>query len=344
MTYSVFNIIGAFFIGLFLSYLVTPLTKRVALKTGFLDHPHSKKKSHSTPIPLLGGIAIFFAFSVSVALTTKFELPIVAIFLGSLVLIIFGLIDDKWGMMPNVKLAGQFIAALIVVRMGIRVDTIPNQYLAIIFTMLWIMGMTNAFNLLDNLNGLSSGIAGISGVFFGLIALANGQFFISAISFALAGACFGFLRHNFPRAHIFMGDAGSMVIGFILACIAIIGCWETEKISISLSLPILILSYPLFDTALVTIIRLLEKRPIFEGGKDHSSHILASIGFKKKRAVIFIFFLAVYTGVCALLMSFSSIYVGFTVMAMAYVFLACLGVYLLSIRLYKSKRTRPNSG
>jgi len=340
MPYSIFNIIGAFAIGLFLSYLMTPLARRIALKTSFLDQPHSKKKSHIKPMPLLGGIAIFFSFSVSVALTTKFELPIVAIFLGSLVLIIFGLIDDKWGMTPNVKLAGQFIAALIVVRMGIRVDTIPNQYLAIIFTMLWIMGMTNAFNLLDNLNGLSSGIAGISGVFFGLIALANGQIFISAISFALAGACLGFLRHNFPRAHIFMGDAGSMVIGFILACIAIIGCWETEKISISLSLPILILSYPLFDTALVTIIRLLEKRPIFEGGKDHSSHILALVGFKKKRAVVFIYFIGIYTGICALIMSFSSVYVGFAVMAMAYTFLAGLGIYLLSVRLYKSGREK----
>ncbi len=340
--YSSFSVVGAFLISLFLAYLITPLFRLIAIKLNFFDHPQLKKKSHTKPIPLLGGLSIFLSFLISILLTTRLEKILIPIFLGSLVLIIFGLIDDRLGMMPKVKLAAQLIAALIVIRMGIKVDTIQHYYLSLIFTVLWIIGITNAFNLLDNLNGLSSGIAGISAVFFGLIAWRNGQMFVATISLALAGACFGFLRHNFPRANIFMGDAGSMFLGFALSCIAIVGCWETEKISISLSLPILILAYPIFDTTLVTIIRLTEGRSIFQGGKDHSSHILAMLGLKKKKAVLFIFFICIYTGICAYIMSISNIYVGFTVMVIAYLFLLSLGIYLISIRLSRVKRLKEN--
>jgi len=342
--YSSFDIFGAFIIALVLSYCLTPLFKMTAMRLNFFDHPEIKKKSHAKPIPLLGGVAIFTSFFLAVLFSTRSEEALLPVFLGALVLVVFGLIDDRFGMMPNVKLAAQFIAALIVIRMGIRVDTIQNHYLSLIFTVVWIVGITNAFNLLDNLNGLSSGIAGIAGVFFGIIALHNGQFFTAVISFALAGACFGFLKHNFPRAHIFMGDTGSMFIGFILSCIAIIGTWKTDKISISLSLPILILSYPIFDTLLVTIIRIIEGRSIFQGGRDHSSHILALLGFKKKRAVILIFFIAFYTGVCAYMMSISSVAVGFAVMILAYLFLLILGLYLLSVRITKARKTKKYIG
>ena len=333
--YSPYSIIGAFLIGLALAYFITPLFRLIAIKLNFLDHPQFKKKSHIKPIPLLGGLAIIFSFVVSVMLTTRFEKVLLPIFLGTSVLLIFGLVDDKLGMMPRVKLTSQFIAALVIIRMGIRVDTIPYYYLSLIFTLLWIIGITNAFNLLDNLNGLSSGIAGISALFFGIIAWINAEMFVAALSFALAGSCFGFLKHNFPRAHIFMGDTGSMFLGFILACIALVGCWETERISVSISVPILILAYPIFDTALVTIIRIIEKRSIFQGGKDHSSHILSILRFvrNRNRAVLIIFFICIITGIFACAMSISNIYVGFGIMVMAYGFLFWLFLSLLFVRL-----------
>jgi len=321
---------------------MTPFFRMLAVKLGYLDHPISGKKSHAKPMPLLGGLAIVFAFFTGVLLTTRSENTLVPILLGSIVLVIFGLIDDRFGMMPNVKLTGQLVAALIVIRMGIKVDTIQNHYLALIFTAFWIVGMTNSFNLLDNLNGLSSGIAGISAVFFGIIAWNHGQMFVAVVSFSLAGACFGFLKHNFPRANIFMGDVGSMFLGFILACIAIIGCWKTDEITLSLSLPLLVLSYPIFDTTLVTIIRIIEKRPVFIGGKDHSSHILASLKLKKKKAVLYIYLICVIAGICAYIMSTSNVVTGFIAMVITYVFLFSLAVHLIFVRLSKSRKKNGN--
>ncbi len=338
--YSTYSVTASFFISFFVAYLITPLFRLFAIKLGFLDHPQFQKKSHAKPMPLPGGGAIIFSFFVSILLTTRLEKVLIPLSIGTTVLLVFGLIDDKMGMMPNIKLASQLIAALIVIRMGIKIDTIQNHYLSLIFTVFWIISITNSFNLLDNLNGLSSGIAGISAIFFGLLAFKNGQMFVATLSCALAGSCFGFLRHNFPRARIFMGDAGSMFLGFMLSCIAILGSWETEKITISLSLPLLILSYPIFDTVLVTSIRLLEKRSIFQGGKDHSSHILASLGLKKRRAVLYIFGICLFTGLCAYVMDTMSTTVGFGVMVIAYGFLLLLGINLLYIKLSKFRKKK----
>lgn len=340
--YSNYTILASFLIPLVICYLITPVFKMMALKLDYVDHPQKNKKSHNRPTPLLGGLAIFVSFLIGILFTTRFEKLLIPLLLGAFVLVIFGLIDDKYGMMPNVKMAGQIIAALILIRMGIKVDTIQDHYLSLIFTVFWVVGITNAMNLLDNLNGLSSGIAGISALFFGIIAWQNGQMFVSTISLCLAGACFGFLKHNFPRAKIFMGDVGSMTIGFILSAIAIMGCWKTEKISISLSLPILILSYPIFDTTLVTIIRRMEGRSIFEGGRDHSSHILSLLGLKKKRAVLLIYIICLYVGFSAYLMSRANIYASFAIMGLAYLFLIILGIYLISVRLTRTKRLKAN--
>lgn len=340
--YSQYTVIGSFIMAFAFAYLMTPFFRMLALKFGYLDHPISGKKSHAKPIPLLGGMAIVFAFFTGVLLTTRLESFLVPIFLGATVLVLFGLIDDRFGMMPNVKLTGQLIAALIVIRMGIKVETIQNHYLALVFTAFWIVGLTNSFNLLDNLNGLSSGIAAISAVFFALIAWNNGQMFVATISLALAGACLGFLKHNFPKANIFMGDVGSMFLGFILACISIIGCWKTEKISLSLSLPLLILSYPIFDTTLVTIIRILEKRPVFIGGKDHSSHILASLGLKKRKAVLYIYLICMITGIGAYIMSTMNVTTAFIAMGITYIFLFLLAVHLIFVRVSKSRKNKKN--
>jgi UDP-GlcNAc:undecaprenyl-phosphate GlcNAc-1-phosphate transferase len=333
--YSHYSVIGTFLISAVLSYLITPLFRLIALRTAFVDHPQSKKKAHVTPVPLLGGLAIVFSFMVSIMLTTRFEKVLIPILIGAAVVVLFGLIDDKLGMMPRVKLTGQLVAALVVIRMGIKVDTIPFYYASLLFTVIWIMGITNAFNLLDNLNGLSSGIAGISAVCFGVIAWKNGQMFVATVSFALAGSCFGFLKHNFPKANIFMGDAGSMFLGFMLSCIALIGCWETERISTSLSVPILILGYPIFDTALVSIIRTIEGRSIFQGGKDHSSHILSIVRFvrNRKTAVMIIFCTCAFTGYSAYLLSQSNVYIGLGIMILAYGFLFWLFLSLLFVRL-----------
>ena len=336
---TVQDIFGAFFIALIISYGFTPLARQIAFKIKLLDYPNSKK-SHAHPIPLLGGLTIFLAFFGAVLFTTNTNNYICGILIGGAILLVLGMIDDKLGMMPRMKLAGQILAALIVYKAGIRVITFEDYYVSMLFTVFWIVAITNAFNLLDNLNGLSSGIAGISAIFFGIMALMDSQIYIAVLSFALAGACFGFLKHNFPKARIFMGDSGSMFLGFSLACIAILGSWETDKISLSLSLPILVLGYPIFDTALVTFLRLIEKRPIFLGGKDHSSHILASLKFKKKRAVLLIYIISVLLGLSAFLVSISPLAIGVAILVITTVSMGSFGFYLASKRLKSAKLTR----
>jgi UDP-GlcNAc:undecaprenyl-phosphate GlcNAc-1-phosphate transferase len=276
------QILETFFIAFIVSYALSPFVRKIALRIGYVDHPKDNKV-HAHPTPLLGGVAIFFAFTISVV--TKIGLVssghVIALMAGCVVLLIVGLIDDKIGMMPNVKLLGQFLAALIVIKAGVRAEFLGNYYLDVVFTYLWIVGITNSFNLLDNMNGLSAGIASIAAIFFGILAYMNGQHMVCALSFALAGCTMGFLRHNFPKASIFMGDAGSLIIGYLLSVIAILANWKTRSMSTSLIVPLLVLGYPIFDTTLVTIIRMLEKRSVFEGGKDHSSHRIALLGLKK---------------------------------------------------------------
>ncbi len=333
------DIFGAFFIALIISYGFTPLARQIAFKIKLVDHPNSKK-SHAHPIPLLGGLSIFLAFFAGVLFTTNINNPIYGILIGGIILLGLGIIDDKLGMMPRMKLSGQILAALIAYKMGVRVITFEDYYLSMFFTVFWIVGITNAFNLLDNLNGLSSGIAGISAVFFGIMALLDSQIYIAILSFALAGACFGFLKHNFPKASIFMGDSGSMFLGFALASIAILGSWETDKISLSLSLPVLILGYPIFDTTLVTFLRLREKRSIFLGGKDHSSHILASLRFKKKRAVLLIYTISVLLGVSALLVSILPLAIAIAIFVITVCGMIGFGTYLALKRLKSAKLRR----
>lgn len=339
---TIYDIFGSFFIALIISYGFTPFAREIAFKFKMLDQPNHRK-AHAHPTPLLGGLAVYIAFIAAILFTAKIDFQILALTAGGTAIFFLGIIDDKLGMIPKLKLSVQILAALLVFKLGFRVSTFEDYYLSMIFTVFWIVGITNAFNLLDNLNGLSSGIAGISSVFFGLLAVKNGDIHTATISFALAGACFGFLRHNFPKASIFMGDCGSMLLGFLLSCIAILGTWKTDKISLSLSLPILILGYAIFDTTLVTIIRLIEKRPIFIGGKDHSSHILASLGFRKRRAVVVIYGLTFLLGLSALAISVSSTSAAVIILCSMVAFLMIIGVYLASKRLGSAKAKRRNA-
>jgi len=278
------------------AYAVTPLVRKLAIKTGYLDHPLSNKV-HAHPTPLLGGISIYAAFMVGIIMTTGLASNprICSILIGTTLLLVIGLIDDRMGMMPEVKLLGQFLASMVVIKAGVRMEFLHNYYLNVIITYVWLIGITNAFNLLDNMNGLSAGIAAIAAIFFGLTMWSGRQMDVAVISFAMAGATLGFLRHNFPKGSIFMGDTGSLVIGFVLASTAVLGSWTTDYLTTSLAMPIIILGYPIFDTMLVTAIRLMEGRSVFQGGKDHSSHRLALLGLKKKRAVLVIY------GICAAL-------------------------------------------
>lgn len=332
MTLRWTNIAEVFVTTVLVSYAITPLIRKLAIKTGYLDHPLSSKV-HAHPTPLLGGVAIYIAFMVGVITTIRFthDPRLCSILIGATFLLVIGLVDDRMGMMPEVKLLGQFLASMVVIKSGVRMEFLNNYYLNVIVTYVWLIGITNAFNLLDNMNGLSAGIAAIAAVFFGLVMWSGNQLQIAVISFALAGATLGFLKHNFPKASIFMGDTGSLVIGFILASTAVLGSWSSDFLTTSLAMPIIILGYPIFDTTLVTVIRLMEGRSIFQGGKDHSSHRLALLGLKKKRAVLVIYGVCIALGLSALLIQRLHLKYAVWAIAAIAVSMLALGIWLATV-------------
>jgi UDP-GlcNAc:undecaprenyl-phosphate GlcNAc-1-phosphate transferase len=294
-------------ISLISALILVPLLRFIAIKTHFVDMP-SNRKVHARPLALLGGVGIYLSFALAVALSSTLGLSILGIVTGAGLLMILGLIDDRYGMNPWIKILGQATAAAIVIACGVSVQFLDLPYLNVAFTLLWMVGITNSFNLLDNMDGLSAGVAFISAVAFAAITarflfLGREQVEALVIAAALSGACLGFLRYNLYRASIFMGDAGSMVLGFILASISALGSWHSATITTSVLIPVLILAYPIFDTTLVTLLRLLRGVPFYRGGKDHSSHRLVNLGLSKLEAVLLIYLFCLTHALAAFLVS-----------------------------------------
>lgn len=342
---NIIQVLDTFIIAIFVSYLIMPFIRLAAIRLNYLDHPKGNKV-HAHPTPLLGGIGMFLAFLISTA--TKQQLigtdALRAILSGSFLLLIIGLIDDKMGMLPNFKLLGQFVAALIAVKAGLRIGFINNYYLSTIVTYVWIIGITNAFNLLDNMNGLSAGIAAIAAAFFAVVSYVDGQPVVTAISLAICGSSLGFLKHNFPKANIFMGDAGSLVLGYVLASIAVLGSWKTQTMTTSIIVPILILGYPIFDTTLVSIMRILEGRSIFRGGKDHSSHRLALMGLKRYRAVLIIYLICILLGIVAVVVTKTHWTIGLMFGSVTFIIMTVFGIRLAFIDTKQFGRKKEANG
>ncbi len=289
------------------SLVLTPAIRRFAIRAGCVDQPTSRK-FHRTPVALLGGVALYVAFASALVVMGAVQGPLRGVLLGAAFLMLVGIVDDTRGMNPRIKLLAQVGAASIAVSGGIQTTFLGAPYLNVPFTILWIVGITNAFNLLDNMDGLSAGVAMISASTFAVLAsrystIGSEQAATAVAAAALAGACLGFLRYNVVRASVFMGDAGSMVLGFTLASFAALGSWRSPTVPTSLLIPILVLAYPIFDTTFVTLLRLYEGRPLFQGGMDHSSHRLVSLGLGPTEAVLLIYLFALCHALTAALVA-----------------------------------------
>jgi UDP-GlcNAc:undecaprenyl-phosphate GlcNAc-1-phosphate transferase len=289
------------------SLLLTPLLRRLAFRLGFVDLPTSRK-IHREPIALLGGVAIYVSFAAALLIQGTAAGPLLGILVGAVYLMVVGIVDDARGMSPWVKLLAQAGAASVAVASGIHTTFLGALYLNVPFTVLWIVGITNAFNLLDNMDGLAAGVAMISASAFAVLAgryseIGPEQAVTAMAGAALVGSCLGFLRYNLVRASIFMGDAGSMVLGFTLASLAALGSWRSPTVATSLLIPILVLAYPIFDTTFVTFLRLRGGRPVFQGGKDHSSHRLVSLGIGRTEAVLLIYLFSICHALTAALVT-----------------------------------------
>jgi UDP-GlcNAc:undecaprenyl-phosphate GlcNAc-1-phosphate transferase len=293
----------------------TPLIRRVALRLGIIDRPNARK-IHVSPIPLLGGVAMYGAFVAALLIFgNRFRLQeLVSILVGASLMSFLGLWDDRRSLNPFLKLIGQCLAASILVITGVRVGTFPWEAANVAVTLGWVVAITNAMNLLDNMDGLSGGVGAAAAIFFLLLAAMNRQYLVGALSAALVGASLGFLVYNFNPASIFMGDAGSLFLGFILAAVGIKLRFPEGIEIVTWMVPVLIMGLPLFDTALVSVSRLRRGlNPLTTPGKDHVSHRLVAMGYTRREAVLICYLICAGLGVVALFVTQASIIEGYVV-------------------------------
>lgn len=280
---------------------LTPFFRYLALRLEILDKPSTNLKNQNKPVPYLGGLAIYFSFIIVIVLVIilsplEFNPDIISIIIGGTIICLVGFLDDIYKFKPLSKFIFQFIAAGVLIYFDLRLKIyfLPKS-VNILLTLLWIVGITNAFNLIDIMDGLSAGVAFIAGITFLFVALPSNQVFIILFSAALSGAVIGFIPYNFKPASIYMGDAGSQFLGFVLAAIAI-GESYTAVNNIALLSPVLILGIPIYDTLLVSIIRLKQKKNPFMGSPDHFALRLAALGIDTQFVVIIIYLLSVILG------------------------------------------------
>ncbi len=288
----------------------TPITRRLAFYFGVLDQP-STRKVHQTPTPLLGGLAIYGALVLALILFSPpfYVVEFGAILAGTTWLTLVGFVDDRRSLTPWVKMVGQIIAGIVIIAAGIHVRIFASDILNVGFTLFWIVGITNALNFQDNMDGLAAGITAIASLFFFAMAIQEELSLVGSLAAALAGASIGFLIYNFNPASTFMGDMGSMVLGFLLSVLAIKLDFKVpaERQVITWMVPVVVLGLPIFDTALVVFTRLREGRSPMQGGKDHTSHRLVILGFSQRVAVLILYGFCVLLGSTAMALSHASI-------------------------------------
>ncbi|HAV77206.1 MAG TPA: undecaprenyl/decaprenyl-phosphate alpha-N-acetylglucosaminyl 1-phosphate transferase [Anaerolineae bacterium] len=284
-----------------ITLLITPLSIKTAVYLKLIDIPDSAPhKIHKVPVPKAGGIAIAFAlFLVSIAGGKFLSQDILAILLASIPVFLYGILDDAKGLSAGWKLLGQMTAAILLIWMGVYVRVFESFTLNTIITILWLIGMTNAFNLVDSMDGLAVGLAAIAGAFFMLVTVDANQADLTYLSAAILGCCVGMLFFNSTPAKTFLGDSGSQLLGFMLAALAIAYNPPNFPQLSSWFVPILLMSVPVFDTTYVIFSRLRRKLPIYKAGRDHIFHSLINLKMSSNQAVTVMHVSAILTGCLA---------------------------------------------
>lgn len=294
-------------VALVLGFLLTPWVRMLAIKVGALDYP-DQRKVHNGTMPRMGGLAVYLAFVMAVLLFRELTTQVLGLLAGATVILLLGIADDIRGLSARVKLAGQILAALVIVQFGIQVDYITNPLngdifvlglLSIPLTVFWIVAVTNAVNLIDGLDGLAGGVACIAALT--MAAVAWTQFGMSGmtemimLALTLVAAVIGFLRFNFHPARIFLGDTGSMFLGFTLSVLAIMSLTKSAT-AVSVIIPLVILGVPLLDTFFAILRRCHEHRPIMQPDKKHLHHQLMAMGLNHRQTVLAIYALSAFLG------------------------------------------------
>lgn len=328
-------LIFSFIIAFVFSFAFTPVVKRMAYKIKAIDIPKDGRRMHKHPIPRLGGLAIIFGFMVSTLCFGHMTKGLVAILISAMIIAVMGIIDDAKALHAVPKFIVQIIAALIVVIWGgVKVEVFSNPivwsgqpyfvmpgWASVVFSVFWIVFITNAVNFIDGLDGLAAGVSAIMTVSLVFISARLGDYSVAVLGTALMGACFGFLPYNFNPAKIFMGDTGSTFLGFMLATLSIQGVFKSYAV-ISFAVPLLIMGLPLFDAAFAMVRRIVKGQNPMKADRGHLHHRLIDMGFSQKQTVFILYAISGVLGITAVILAESNA-------LRAVLLLVCVLVFLL---------------
>jgi UDP-GlcNAc:undecaprenyl-phosphate/decaprenyl-phosphate GlcNAc-1-phosphate transferase len=324
-----------------LSAVLSQLGKPLARRMGFVARP-SADRWHRREVPLLGGCAIAAAVVIALVIVPATERRLLLVLAGALAVGLVGFIDDVRPIRPQTRLVWQILAASAMAALGLQLRLSGYPSIDVLLTLFWIVGITNAFNLLDNMDGLAAGLGAIVVFFRLMFFLSDGDLQAAQVAAAVLGACLGFLVHNFHPASIFMGDAGSLFLGFLVAGLSLVGTFAYSRSTVSVLLfPVLLLLVPIFDTTFVTLVRTWAGRPISQGGRDHTSHRLVASGLSERGAVLLLYGVATLCGVVAFQMYAGTFSTSLVLVAFLAIGLTLLGVYLARVEVYAAGEGEP---
>ncbi len=328
-----------------ISLTVTPIVRVLAYKIGAVDVPKDNRRMHKKPMPLLGGLSIFLGFSISSLIFCDITPAMIAAWFGGLLIITIGILDDKYALNAWIKLLGQIAAAMIAVGPGgVQIDHINlfGRYfhfgaLSILITVLWIVGMTNAINLIDGLDGLACGVSAISSTSMLIVTLMHADLGVAMLTAILTGACIGFLPFNMNPAKIFMGDTGALFLGYMLSILSIIGVFKTTAV-VSFLIPVIIFGYPLFDTVFAFARRILQGRSPFSADRGHLHHRIIDMGFNVRQSVSILYCICSILGILAIMLTEQRAVASLVILVVALI------IGLFNYALIKNKNTRTLTG
>lgn len=331
------NNIYIFLIVFSISLLLTPIVRSFAVKFKMVSKPKTNR-FHRKVTALLGGVGIFLACFIGFILFVPLTNVLLVFLSGAIFIFFWGLTDDFHPLKPHVKLLGQVITSCIIIFFGISFNLPSFKLLSYVLTILWIIGITNALNLLDNMDGLAAGTAVICSLMIFISSLILKNDGIGIIALILAAACLGFLPYNFNPAKIYMGDSGSMFLGYSLAVICVIGSYKhASNLVVTLAIPVLILAVPIFDTIFVMVMRNIRGRSFWIGGRDHTSHRLVSLGLSERKTVIILYFLSIAFGLIAVLYTKIDIIIVSIFAILTILVLLFFGIFLSQVRTYEKE-------
>ena len=297
-----------FFVAAVLSFLATPLAIKVAPLIGAMDVPKDGRRMHTKAMPRFGGMAIFLGSVIAMGIFLSFDSRIPTILVGGACMYALGVADDLYNLSAKFKFLGQFAIAILMYALNIRITFITNFFgdgnsqlgdlLCFFVTVFWIVGITNTVNLIDGLDGLAAGTSAIASLCIAYVAYIHGTYLVAGSMLALAGSALGFLPFNFYPSKIFMGDGGSLYLGFMLGTLSILGTVKSATL-VAVIIPVLVLGVPIFDTMFAIFRRFVNKRPIMEADKGHLHHRLMSLGYGQRRATLMLYGISAIMGVAA---------------------------------------------